>query len=146
MRGALLARSVADSRQAIEVNMSHEGVSDNIVFFWKPPSEFSQWTTSKFTIDGDVYSCAEQYMMAEKAKMFNDEEARNRIMKATSPDVMKKVGCTIRNFVASEWDRACDSVVRKGNLAKFRQNPDMGKRLISTGTKILDHHMIPFGV
>ena len=84
--------------------MSHEGFSDNIVFFWKQPSEFSQWTTSTFTVDGDVYSCAEQYMMAEKAKMFSDHDARNRIMKATSPDVMKKIGRTIRNFVASEWD------------------------------------------
>ena len=75
--------------------------------------------------------------MAEKAKMFNDLDARDRIMKATNPDVMKKIGRTIRNFVASEWDGACDSVVRKGNLAKFRQNPDMGKQLLSTGTKIL---------
>ena len=114
MRGALLARSVAASRRSIEVNMSHDDVSENIVFFWKPPSELSQWTASRFTVDGDVYSCAEQYMMAEKAKMFNDHDARNRIMKATSPDMMKKIGRTIRNFVASEWDGACDLWSGKG--------------------------------
>ena len=34
----------------------------------------SQWYESPFTIEGITYRCAEQYMMAQKALLFNDHE------------------------------------------------------------------------
>ena len=37
-----------------------------IVFFWQPPSCFSQWTPSRFTAEGVSYSCGEQFFGAEK--------------------------------------------------------------------------------
>nr|QOI90589.1 hypothetical protein HWQ62_00458 [Pyramimonas orientalis virus] len=53
---------------------------DKYVFFWKPPSIYSQWTPSKFVINGIEYCCAEQYMMSEKAKLFEDVSMFNQIM------------------------------------------------------------------
>ncbi len=55
----------------------------NFIFFYGGP--FSQWARSVFTIDGVEYNCAEQYMMAMKAKTFGDEEALATIMKSHEP-------------------------------------------------------------
>ena len=38
-------------------------INDDIVLFWRPPSAFSQWTPSPFTVDSVEYNCAEQFMM-----------------------------------------------------------------------------------
>ena len=72
------------------------------------------------------YNCCEQYMMANKAKHFGDEEARlkvrresqsiqssymellngvEQIMTASKPHVHKSIGRTVRNFNADEWDK-----------------------------------------
>ncbi|MBC1996683.1 NADAR family protein, partial [Listeria seeligeri] len=49
------------------------------IFFWgHQPAEdgkiskscFSQWWICSFKVDGVEYNCAEQFMMAEKAKLF----------------------------------------------------------------------------
>ena len=37
----------------------------------------SQWYPCQFEVDGVTYTSAEQYMMAEKAKLFGDEEIRS---------------------------------------------------------------------
>ena len=47
-----------------------------VVLFWQPPSYFSQWFPSVFVIGGMKYSCPEQYMMAETARLvLNDDTA-----------------------------------------------------------------------
>ncbi|CAN0330586.1 unnamed protein product, partial [Laminaria digitata] len=40
--------------------------------FWDRSSIFSQWYTSPFTIDNELYNCAEEYMISAKAKLFGD--------------------------------------------------------------------------
>jgi len=35
------------------------------------------------------YTCAEQWMMAEKARLFGDEEARELVFEASTPKEMK---------------------------------------------------------
>ena len=54
---------------------SLEYSTDNVVLFWQPPSYFSQLSPSSFVVDGVSYSCAEQFMMAEKARSFKDHRA-----------------------------------------------------------------------
>ena len=44
---------------------------ERFTFFWNDP--FSQWHPSPFEIDGVRYVTAEQYMMAEKARLFGDQ-------------------------------------------------------------------------
>ena len=54
-------------------------MEEKFTFFWSGP--FSQWHKSNFTVDGVLYNCAEQYMMASKARLFNDEQTLSLIMK-----------------------------------------------------------------
>ena len=70
--------------------------------------------------------------MAEKARLFRDEETRARILRAQSPDVMKKLGRQVRNFDERVWDAHCEEIVFAGNMAKFSQNPDLLAQLMDT--------------
>ena len=44
-----------------------EGANEKFVFFWKKDSPFSQFHGCIFEVDGQQYTCAEQYMMHQKA-------------------------------------------------------------------------------
>lgn len=98
---------------------------------------FSQWWKSHFEVDGITYSCAEQYMMAQKARMFEDEEMLKSIMNTDNPKSMKAFGRAVRDFDKETWDNCCYELVKKGNLAKFSQNPELLEYLKSTHRRIL---------
>lgn len=117
-------------------------MSDDYVFFWDGP--FSQWHPSVFELDGIEYNCAEQYMMAEKARLFEDHETLEEILEAEDPDTQKKLGRLVSNFDKDYWEEdlengypRCWNIVWRGNMAKFSQNPDLLKELLATGDAML---------
>jgi ribA/ribD-fused uncharacterized protein len=114
-----------------------EIITDQFVFFWRPPTVFGQWTWSEFVVDGERYTCAEQFMMAEKARLFQDEEVRARILATESPREHKKLGRKVRGFSEARWVASREEIVYRGNIAKFSQNPDMLRQLLATGDRIL---------
>lgn len=116
------------------------------IFFWghHPSSDgsitkscFSQWFACRFTVDGIEYSTAEQYMMAQKALLFNDNEIYGQIMKATHPKQFKDLGRKISSFDENVWNRHKTDIVINGNLAKFSQNPELRSFLLGTNERIL---------
>jgi len=111
------------------------------VFFWKPGTAprdcLGQWQPSVFKECHMKYNCAEQYMMAKKAQVFEDKEMEESIMEATSPKTMKALGQKVRNFDDSTWNKLKYSIVLNGNYHKFAQNKEMRDFLLSTGDKIL---------
>ena len=115
----------------------YELVTDKMVLFWKPPSVFGQWTRSEFEVDGVKYVTAEQFMMAEKARLFGDEDVRNQILDTTDPKLQKALGRQVRNFDESRWREVRVEIVVKGNVAKFSQNPKMKLELLATGDRCL---------
>lgn len=99
---------------------------------------FSQWWPSTFIVDGIRYNCAEQYMMAEKARAFpGNEELINLIMKETDPRKHKQYGRQVKNYDDKVWSSIRKSVVLKGNIAKFSQNKELKHYLLNTGNTIL---------
>lgn len=110
-------------------------VKDNFLFFLKGWP--SQWFPSRFTVDGVTFSCCEQYMMAEKARMFGDEASYRLIMASDSPSFQKAQGRKVQGFIKAEWDAACEDVVYRGNLAKFSQSRDLKEALLETGDLVL---------
>jgi len=83
------------------------------------------------------YPTAEHFMMAEKARLFGDDEARARILKAGSPAAAKKLGRTVRGFTEAAWARARFDIVVAGSRAKFGQNADLAAFLAATGDRVL---------
>lgn len=114
---------------------------NDFIYFWKHEEQdgkitkacLSQWYPSTFAVDGMTYNCAEQYMMAEKARIFGDEAVRTKILAASDPSVIKKLGRKVSNFDAKVWDEQSIEVVYNGNLHKFSQNKKLKEYLLSTG-------------
>ena len=102
--------------------------SNGFVLFWGGP--FSQWYPHEMEIDGVKYNCCEQYMMAEKAKLFGDTESLEKIMATDDPRKQKAFGRLVKNFVPQMWDMISRDVVFRGNLAKF-SDPELKKFLMS---------------
>jgi len=76
-------------------------------------------------------------MMAEKARLFGDNESLAKIMASKSPREQKKLGRKVKNFDPFKWSEVCKEVVRRGNYAKFTQNTELGWKLIeSEGTLV----------
>lgn len=92
---------------------------------------------ARFEVDGITYSCAEQFMMAEKARMFHDEEMLSLILEAKQPKAMKAYGRSVRDFDKGTWDHACYGIVKQASMAKFSQNPELWEFLRSTRNRIL---------
>jgi ribA/ribD-fused uncharacterized protein len=75
--------------------------------------------------------------MAAKARLFNDEEMRGRIMATDDPREMKALGKQVRGFRAEAWDTARHSIVLAGTWAKFTQDRALREFLLSTGDDVL---------
>jgi hypothetical protein len=97
----------------------------------------SQWYPSPFTVDGITYATAEHWMMAGKARMFNDAQAEKRAIAAPHPKAAKAVGREVRGFDEATWVAGRFELVVQGNLAKFRRHPDLQAFLLGTNTRIL---------
>lgn len=104
-------------------------------FFWH--GVFSQWHPCNFVIDGIMYNCAEQYMMAEKARLFKDETILQSILSTSDPKEQKSLGRLIKNFDPKVWDNVCREIVKRGNIAKFTQNSELLVQLLKTKNTLL---------
>lgn len=137
----LLPRSAKDLR-----TRTLAGDKFSYLHFWghKPrpdgaPSNscFSQWYEAPFQLDGTRYPTAEHYMMAEKARLFGDAVARDRILAATSPGAAKAFGREVKGFKEPVWNDHRFEIVVQGNLAKFSQDARLTEFLCRTGNKVL---------
>ena len=122
------------------------GIRFKYVFFWGHTGAagrvgtfvFSQWREpASFTLDGVTYPTAEHYMMAEKARLFGDDEMRGKIIAASSPGAAKALGRAVANFDNQVWVQHRLDIVVKGSAAKFGQNPALKTYLLETGNKVL---------
>lgn len=97
----------------------------------------SQWAATDFVIDGVTYNCAEQYMMAMKAQLFNDAAALDIIMNTNNPKIQKATGRTVKGFVKHLWEENAKVYVYRANLAKFTQHQAAYDWLMGTGDRLL---------
>ncbi|MBC6983125.1 NADAR family protein [Caulobacter sp. 17J80-11] len=98
---------------------------------------FSQWHATAFTIDGQTFVTAEQWMMFAKAELFGDATAAERILATADPGEQKRLGQTVSGFEHARWAIWKVDVVYRGNLAKFGQNAGAGRQLLATGDTML---------
>ena len=109
--------------------------TDAFVLFWGGWP--SQWHPARFAVGGVEYNCCEQYMMAEKARVFGDADALAEILAADSPRTQKAIGRRVKGFDAATWDSVCRGIIYAGNLARFSQDADMRQALLSTGDRTI---------
>lgn len=117
-------------------------------FFLNGP--FSQWHPSAFwaVLPGEAeprtFNCAEQFMMAGKAAVFEDAEILERVMSVEqqrdwreAPKAHKALGRLVKGFAPEVWDARAREIVFTGNLAKFGQAENLRDYLLATGELIL---------
>ncbi len=98
---------------------------------------FSQWYESPFKLNGLTYKTTEHWMMAHKAKLFDNSELIEKIIDCDKPGEAKELGRQVINFDDQTWIKNRFDIVRLGNIHKFNQNKDLGDYLIKTGDRIL---------
>ena len=98
---------------------------------------FSQWWKSRFVVEGVTYATAEQFMMAEKARLFGDERALSKILAEEDPSKVKALGREVKDFDEARWAAARFDAVTAGSIAKFSSSPQLKAHLISTGDSVL---------
>jgi ribA/ribD-fused uncharacterized protein len=92
----------------------------------------SNWEPSVFLLNGQQYNCVEQWMMAEKARTFGDEEVRAKILASPYPRAQKEFGRKVRNYDDAKWAETRYPIVLAGTMEKYRQNPKLREFLLAT--------------
>lgn len=114
--------------------------NENYIFFWHEYAEngyLSNWYESPFVIDSFRYRHVEQYLMAEKAKIFNDLKNHSAILKAKTPKECKDLGRKVTPYDDNVWANVRYDVLKTGVYEKFSQNTKLAQMLLSTGDAIL---------
>ena len=91
--GDVLDTPPTSSRATVDTaafDLTQDYCTRDIVFFWQPPSCFSQWTPSRFTVEDISYSCGEQFFAAEIFRLFRDYQTLEHIMRMSAPRLHKQ--------------------------------------------------------
>src|SRR4030043_2046103 len=94
------------------INKFETGKNIKYIFFWSHKNDdneitkscLSQWYDSKFIYEGFEYKSAEHWLMAQKAKLFENNDIFGKIINCKSPGEAKKLGREIPNFNNATWD------------------------------------------
>ena len=111
--------------------------TDEYEFFWSNDSPFSQWHKVNFKLNNIEYSSAEQFMMAKKAELFEDEEIKSQILSTTNVRKQKELGRKVKNFDEDKWNENKIKIVYIANNLKFNQNEELKEKLLRTKGKYI---------
>lgn len=128
------------------INHFETGEKIDFLFFWGHTGSsinkvsrqcLSQWYEAGFSFDSVYYKTAEHWMMAQKAKLFNELNLFDEIIDSESPQTVKELGRKVKNFGSDVWNEHKCKIVVNGNVHKFTQNPRLFDFLKSTKGKYL---------
>jgi ribA/ribD-fused uncharacterized protein len=136
--------SEIDSLEALRRSVQ-AGARPKYVFFWGHTSSnggvgsecLSQWYPAPFEAYGHVFPTAEHFMMYRKAVLFEDDATAAQILNAPSPNAVKALGRTVKDFDESLWQSHRFTVVAEGSLRKFTANAALREFLVGTKERVL---------
>lgn len=106
-------------------------------FFWSNNSPFSQWHKAKFELNDIEYTSAEQFMMAKKAELFEDNEIKEQILSTNNVRKQKELGRKVKRFDEEIWNINKIKIVYIANNLKFSQNHELKSNLLETKGKYI---------
>jgi len=112
--------------------------TDTHIYFWG--SFLSNWIPMDLAIkyDGQTFTTSEQLFMYKKAKFFGDDLAAAKIVSlGTHPKDAKDLGRKIRWYDEERWGKVREEMMYEAIYEKFSQYPDLKKKLLDTGNRIL---------
>ena len=111
-----------------------------IICFHNPDEKYgwlSNWYLSDFKVGDVSFSSMEQYMMYEKAVVFEDFNIAGKILETQNAGAIKQYGRQVADYNDIIWNGIRQIIVYKGLLAKFSQNEKLHENLKKTGSAIL---------
>lgn len=111
-----------------------------MICFHNPDEKYgwlSNWYLSDFKVGDIQFSSMEQYMMYEKAVVFEDYKTAEKILETQNVAMIKQYGRQVANYNDIIWNGIRQIVVYKGLFAKFSQNEILRENLKKTGSAIL---------
>lgn len=76
-------------------------------------------------------------MMYQKAVLFGDNSAAEKLLSASNPGEAKAIGREVLNFDQAKWDQHRFEIVVSANIAKFSSDPELKEFLLNTGNRVL---------
>lgn len=101
------------------------------------PTCLSQWFEAPFTVDGVAYPTAEHFMMAEKARLFGDLAACDRVLAAATAGEAKKIGREVTPWDQDTWAAHRFDIVVRASVGKFASNAPLRAFLLGTKDRVL---------
>lgn len=111
-----------------------------IICFHNPEEDngyLSNWYLSEFVADNVKFSSMEQYMMFQKAKLFEDKDSMDKILSTDNVGKIKAIGREVSNYNDVIWNGMRQIIVYQGLFEKFRQNEKLKDMLLKTKNHIL---------
>ena len=115
--------------------MEGEIIVKEIICFHNPDEingYLSNWYLSDFCVNNIQYSSMEQYMMYQKALLFDDMEIAEQILSTTNVRKIKSLGRCVKNYEDILWNGMRQLIVYQGLLEKFQQNIELKEKLLAT--------------
>ena len=110
------------------------------VFFYEADGKdgyLSNWYISPFTLDGIIFNCMEQFIMYRKCMVFGDTEAAEKVLATDDPKEQKHIARGAKGYDDRVWGGLRQVIAMRGLIEKFRQNPELKEKLLSTGDAYL---------
>ena len=114
--------------------------SGNIIGFHSEQKQYgflSNWYLSGFSVGDTYFTSVEQWIMYNKAILFNNDEIADRILQEIKPEVIKKLGRKVTGFIEADWIAKRYEILLHGLRAKFSQSNELKKMLLATDDCIL---------
>ncbi|MBR3211200.1 MAG: NADAR family protein [Bacilli bacterium] len=87
-----------------------------------------------FEVNGIYYPTVEHYYQASK---FDDEKIINKILNCKTPKEASMIGRDRNNIRIPNFKEVKIQKMYEANLEKFRQNPELAKKLLDTGNEAI---------
>ena len=112
-------------------------ISEKAILFYGKDSYLSNFFPAPFILDGKTFLCSEQYFQYEKAVRASDGEAAGKILTSTEPVYQMHLGRKVK-VTEEQWnDVIAEKTMEVALKAKFNQNPELKKKLLNTGTRLI---------
>jgi len=116
---------------------SRLSLKEEFIFYFGAESIFSHWFKSNFFIRDKIFCCVGQYLMYQKAFLFNDQTIAEKILRSSDPRRHRRLGREVTRFKKELWHCRCKEFAFTAEHARFSQNPHLIKALLETQGKTL---------
>ena len=116
---------------------SKDNPATNTLGFFGELSPFLNFHLANFQLGSLAFHSSEQFIQYQKATLFLDDAAKDKILNSKSALECKQIAREIENLDIKSWKEKAEELCEPGIYAKFLQNPGLSKILTETGSRTL---------